>query len=391
MIKKKLFSDKSFEANVYKFISDINDNSDFLFYFSPDPDAIGASIALSLYLSRKSKNSTIFLPDIINPNLDFLLKIAVYNNIYIISDLEEMLKLINNKNITVITCDTPSHYLLPDYCQLKKNFHKNNNICFIEIDHHFSGDSEKIFKNSLCLFKKSNSTSEIVAEVFEMIGRYNDYDNYIDLMFPRNIVLSLLVGICFDTHFGKFVIDANMFEKWFELLSHRLVNLTWGNKKYIQTAEEVFNKINQISLSKKKVINKLLNDMVVINSIGLLILPEYNKYDSLSDDGDPTCILYKIIPDLTNMSAERSKKIGIVAYYDDSLDLFLIKIRRSSMFNSFDIRKIDKLLKKIFKKNFLGGGGHEGATSFKIKKMERSQFIDDLKTFQNQLAVKFFL
>jgi len=391
MIKKKLFSDKIFETNAYKFISEIDNNSDFLFYFSPDPDAIGASIAISLYLSKKSKNSTIFLPDIINPNLDFLLKIAVYNNIYIISDLEEMIKLINNKNVTVITCDTPSHYLLPDFNQIKKKFHHNKNIYFIEIDHHFSGDSEKIFKNSLSLFKKSNSTSEIVAELFEIIGKTNNSMNYIDMMFPRNIVLSLLVGICFDTQFGKFVIDGCLFEKWFDLLSHRLVNLSWGSKKYIQTAEEVFNKINEISISKKNVINKLLDELIIINSIGLLILPEYNKYESLSDDCDPTCILYKIIPDLTNMAAEKSRKIGIVAFYDDSLELYLIKVRRSSLFNSFDIRKIDKLLKKIFKNSFLGGGGHEGATSFKIKKIDRCQFINDLKKFQDQLAVKLFL
>ncbi len=386
MVKKKLFSEKGFETNAYKFISEIDNNSDFLFYFSPDPDAIGASIALSLYLSRKSKNSTIFLPDIINPNLDFLLKIAVYNNIYIISDLEEMLKLINNKNMTVIICDTPSHYLLPEFSQLKRKFRSNDNIYFIEIDHHFSGDSEKIFKNSLCLFKKSNSTSEIIAELFEIIGKTNGSDNYIDQMFPRNIVLSLLVGICFDTHFGKFVINESQFEKWFDLLSHRLVNLTWGSKKYIQTAEEVFNKINEISLSKKNVISKLLNDLVIVNSIGLLILPEFNKYDSLSGDHDPTCILYKIIPDLTNMAAERSKKIGIVAFYDDNLEIFYIKIRRSSAFNLFDIRKIDKLLKKIFKNKFLGGGGHEGATSFKIKKMKRLEFCENLKTFQDQLS-----
>ena len=74
MIKKVKNTEEEFYNNINEIQSTTENNNNFLFYFSYDPDAIGASIAISLFLRRKNKECYIYLHESIDPNLSFLIK-----------------------------------------------------------------------------------------------------------------------------------------------------------------------------------------------------------------------------------------------------------------------------------------------------------------------------
>jgi hypothetical protein len=44
------------------------------------------------------------------------------------------------------------------------------------------------------------------------------------------------------------------------------------------------------------------------------------------------------------------------------------------------------MLKHIFHHDFLGGGGHEGATSFRVSNMPREDYIKKLEKFHANLC-----
>ncbi len=149
---------------------------------------------------------------------------------------------------------------------------------------------------------------------------------------------------------------------------------------------QVFDTINKISKNKRKIIIKMVKTTTIINKVGLLIIPPYNKYESLDKNGDPTCVLAKIIPDLANKVPEYSGAIGIVAFHDTVFDLYYTKVRRSSKFKKYDLRNCETILKRIFSDKYIGGGGHTGATSFRVKKMDREEFIKKMNNFHKELA-----
>lgn len=366
----------------------IESNSVFFFYFCPDPDAVGASVALALYLVRENKECIIFLPDGVDQNLDFILDIAKYNNIFILSEPNEVLNILKAKKPIFITCDTPTHFLLENFEKINSLKDASENNVSIEIDHHFGGDSEKIYKDSIAFFQTANSSCEIVADLLEMLN-LDDPGNIeadFDITFPRNIVLSLLVGICFDTQFGKYITSKENYHRWFHLLSERLKWLTWGNPKYIRSSMQVYDAINRMSKAKSKIIKGLVKTSNIINNVGLLIVPPYGMYESISSSGDSTCILSKLVPDLSNRVPEYSGRVGILGYFDDVSELYFLKIRRSERFKKYDLRKAEKILADIFNEKFKGGGGHQGATSFRIENMTRSEFIKHINDFHNILS-----
>ena len=106
----------------------------------------------------------------------------------------------------------------------------------------------------------------------------------------------------------------------------------------------------------------------------------------MCENNDPSCIFVKIIPDITNKATEYSGAIGIVGFFDTILNIYYIKIRRSQKFKKYDLRNTQIFLKNIFKNDYLGGGGHEGATSYRIANIERDEFIEKIKKFHKKLS-----
>jgi nanoRNase/pAp phosphatase (c-di-AMP/oligoRNAs hydrolase) len=378
-MKKNESDFNEFQNNIESVSRLLNEYSNYFFYFSPDPDAVGLSIALSLYLKNKEKDCYIYLPEGFDVNLNFMFEIAKFNDIRIIRDIDAVCQTLSVKSPMFIISDTATKFLLPNFDKINKckELHCPDDV--IEIDHHFGGDSEKIYDNSVTLFYKSNSCCEILAEYLHAV------EKNVSLKFPRNIVLCLLVGICFDTQFGKFVANKPLYDKWFEFLSLRLTKLTWENN-LLNDSKQVFIEITKMSENKIKVINDLLKEAVISGSTGLLMVPDVKMEDSLSKTGDSTCILSKIVHDLTDRLTEMSGNIGIISFYDNIQKLFFIKARRSMEYKDYDLRDMEKLLMKHFDGNLQGGGGHPGAVSFRITGINRKEFIVKLKEFFKEFS-----
>ncbi len=384
---EKLETEKDIiKNNLISTIKLIEDNDYYFFYFSPDPDAIGSSMALALYLASINKKCFILLPEQLDKNLNFISDIANYNKIKFISNKEEAEKLLHKSPVIIIS-DTPTHYLLPFFDVLDKKFHiRDNYPNIIEIDHHFKGDSEQISHNSLTFYINCNSACEIIAEflAYMSITKTNtmDWDKY----FPRNIILCLLVGICFDTQFGKFIHNQEYFDKWFNPLSERLKQQTWNNERYLSSSRHVFEAINRMSDEKNRILNKITSKTFVLANIGLLLMPPVNKYQSLSEKNDSTCVFSKLIQDISNIIPEISGKVGIFCYFDEIASMYYIKMRRSSTYSIYDLRSFESVLSSIFKGDFIGGGGHEGATSFRVSNIERYDFTVKINEFHKKVV-----
>ncbi|HNZ27899.1 MAG TPA: hypothetical protein PLG34_08120 [Spirochaetota bacterium] len=386
MDKKEEISQEVFKKNIALFEEVLNNSSDYLFYFSPDPDAVGISIALALYLRERDKNCVIFLPEGCDPNLDFLFDIAVYNKIIISGDIDYIEEYVSKTCPVLISCDTPTHFLLYEFDKVNSFWKKKEDRKCIEIDHHFGGDSEQIFEESIVFYFNTNSCCEILCEILDYMSKNGKKKQSVDKTFPRNIVLSLLVGICFDTQFGKFVVNKESYDKWFGFLEERLQKLTWSNTKNINNAKLVFDTISRMNEVKEKALLKLLKGVDVINGVGLLIIPPIDKYESIAESKDSTCILSKVILDLSNMVPEYSGAIGILTYYDTVYELYYLKIRRSHSFKKYDLRELEDLFNEVFGVYFLGGGGHEGATSFRIAAIQREDFLKKIRLFHKKFA-----
>lgn len=389
MIKKQENTKEEFYGNISKIHEVFTNNDSFFYYFSPDPDAVGVSIAFALYLRQIHKDSTIFLPEGFDPNLDFLFDIAEYNKIKIIKQFEEAKKYLKKNKPVFIVCDTATHFLLPHFDELKDIKEKYCPKISIELDHHFGGDSEYIFENSITFFIKANSSCEILGELLETIGK--EKSQHIDKTFPRNIVLSLLIGICFDTQFGKFVIDKENYDKWFNFLSERLKEITYSNPKFLNSGTQVFEAINKMSETKMKILEDFVKKTRVIKDVGLLIMPPIGIYESLAPSGDSTCILSKIVSDLSNMIPEFSGKIGILTFFDNSSNIYFLKIRRSFGYKEYDLRELEAILTEIFGESYLGGGGHAGATSFRVNNIERNDYIEKIEEFHIRVSKVIYL
>ncbi len=368
-------NEEQFIKKTFQIVDMINDSKSFFFYFSPDPDAIGVSIALALFFNSLEKKSIVYLPSGYDYNLNFLIKIAEYNHIKIINDVSAVIKHLKKEEFVFVTCDTPTYRLLPDYKKIFKVFDGYIQKKSIEIDHHFGGDSEQIYSGSETIFFQANSCCDMIADFFQIISNESTKKNEVVTYFPRNIVLSLLVGMCYDTQFGKFLVNENNYNKWFNFLSDRLNNLTWGQSSHMRTASEVFDTINKMSEMKLVTMSNLVDGALYKNGVGLLILPMIGKYESLAENGDSSCILNKISSDIANMLPESAGKIGVFCYYDDIKKQYLVKIRRSSQYKGLDLRNFENDLKKLFSTKYIGGGGHPGATSFRMSKLPRTLFI----------------
>ena len=379
MIKRIETTKEEFYNSVEKIREIIKNNNNFLFLFSPDPDAVGTSIAFGIFLKMLNKNSSVFLSNGFDKNSSFLFDIAKYNNIDILRNKSSVLDYITKKEPVYVIIDTPNSFLISGFDKIKKAKRKTEPKV-IEIDHHFGGDSEQIFHNSATLYLRYSSAAEIVFHFLE--AYFKDSNLKKEEIFPRNIILALLVGLCFDTQFGKYVVNKEIYNSSFSFLSESIQKLTWEVKPTnFKSAKQIFESINKMSMAKEKVLDSFADYINIIDNVGLLIVPHISMKDSLSKGGDSTCIFSKLVTDLSNMVPEISGNIGILAYFDDISDLYFLKIRRDYAYNSYDLRDLEVELKDIFGEHYIGGGGHTGATSFRIAKMDREMFEDRVKIF----------
>ena len=74
----------------------------------------------------------------------------------------------------------------------------------------------------------------------------------------------------------------------------------------------------------------------------------------------------------------------------DGENCFFIKIRRAAKFSGIDLRTAEDKLKSLFGDLYMGGGGHAGAVSFRVHRMDEKEILEKIQTicdFLNEILV----
>jgi bifunctional oligoribonuclease and PAP phosphatase NrnA len=160
-----------------------------LTHVNPDGDAIGASLAMFLYLKQKKHQVSVITP---NDLPTFLKWMPESDNIIVNSNnTQAAFKLINEAEL-FICLDFNS---LNRIEKLAEPF-KNSNATKILIDHHIEPED---FANFILSYTNTSSTSEIVYDFIDAMGDVN--------LINKEIAACLYVGIATDT--GSFSYACN--------------------------------------------------------------------------------------------------------------------------------------------------------------------------------------
>ena len=148
---------------------------------NPDGDAIGASMALSFYLTKKNHSVHVMAPD---PFPDFLAWMPGIDDILIFANNKsECIKAIENADL-IIAADFNNLGRLNDAAILVRQ----SKAVKVLIDHHLFASDEFDFKISI---SRISSTSELVYNFIEEMGDIQLLD--------RNIAECIYTGIITDT------------------------------------------------------------------------------------------------------------------------------------------------------------------------------------------------
>ena len=85
---------------------------------------------------------------------------------------------------------------------------------------------------------------------------------------------------------------------------------------------------------------------------------------------------------LVNSVPEKSGHAGIVIFEGknaEGKDCIFIKIRRAVDFSGVDLRTGEDKIKELFGDLYMGGGGHAGAVSFRVHRLEEKELLARLE------------
>jgi len=390
MNEKKPLDGHVWRENLKSALNIINTSKSFLFSGDIDPDSVGSMLSLSLYLNQLDKKVFLILPENLGENLDFFEKIIEYNSITILRN-KEQIEAAKDEIETVIFCDTANTKLVPHYSFLAEHI-LSRKPKVIEIDHHFGADSEELTDYGVKLFRKANANTEIIGKILLTYHeKYHEGPNPFD---QRNIIIGLITGMLGDTVGGKVIPYKEDYDYWMDLLKERLRNITRWRKSDDERnvdckdskfgdPEQIMNYLNRLT-GEQEVCFNLLNDRVELKGqIGFL-----NLFHSTQDDVKDSCKPFDtdwfvdILNFLLNSVPEKSGNAGIVVFEGqnaDGHDCFFIKIRRAVKFSGIDLRTAEDKLKELFGDLYMGGGGHAGATSFRIHPLDEKEFLEKLE------------
>jgi diguanylate cyclase (GGDEF)-like protein len=383
---KKEFKDiKEQNLIIRNIIDAIDRNNSFLVagHVNPDEDCISSMIAFALLLKKLNKEVVIFFDDKRHNNFKYLLNICKYNSISIIS------KNVNIKNITaLVICDTPKTAMVEPSPEIKSLL-KNRNIRKIEIDHHLASDSEYIGDHGYCMVTEANSSSELVGKIILKLNKMKSMNSkyeYNDLL-TRNIVLAIITGIIGDTRMGQFIKSEKLKRSYvyFINLFNDILKKKTTKKTNFSTKEQIFQEIIKLSSDEEKCFHRVIMMKKFTKHVGYIIIKQDEMKELLNDFENDTIV--SVVRTVADALAEDSKKISIVAYYDDpkTSDLVQFKVRRSQKYKGFDLREILDFF------SIKNGGGHEGAIAFRISKEAIFDIDEYVKKLISGIEKKFIL
>jgi hypothetical protein len=363
MKEKKPVDGSTWDTNLSEAVDFINSSNSFLFSGDIDPDSA---------------------------NLSFFEKIIHYNSIRILRTQEDI-DTVKDEIEAVIFCDTPNTKLVPFYPYIARCIlSRKPNV--IEIDHHFGADSEELTGFGIKLFRNANANTEIIGNVLEKI-----YDKNPERPHPfsqRNIILGLLTGILCDTVGGKVIRYKEDYDYWMKKLGDHLKNITrWRESDKKRTADcrtskfgdatQVLDYLNKLTEDQESCLNLLITRIESKGAIGFLsLLPSTYQavngtYQSFKSDW-----FVDIMGLLLNSVPEKSGHAGVIIFEGQNAaaqDCIFVKIRRAVDFVGVDLRIGEDKIKELFGDLYMGGGGHAGAVSFRIHRLEEKALLARLE------------
>ncbi len=362
---------------VEQIINHIKSNNNFLFIAYIDPDALGSMLALGLVIKRLNKQVTFYNPDTSIEKVDYLHEIVNYNKIRTVTTPEEIL---NNDFDCIIFSDTANKKVIPYSSKLTSLF-ENTDIKVIETDHHFGADAAKITKHGVALFEKANANCEIITKILYAMDKDPEIKKQLasPSVFKRNVILCLLTGVISDTQFGKYLVNKSQYRKVINFLSFRLELSTIKRINYFTWPDQIFRYLIELSENGIKCVNALLEYVDKRPQLFILDISTNGKIKNIIDlEGCSIDIIDDITDILANKLPELHGKIGslILERELEGEMVNYIKIRRSMNYKGFDIKTLEQHFKKQFGELYIGGGGHPGACSFRVKKTNAADFYN---------------
>jgi nanoRNase/pAp phosphatase (c-di-AMP/oligoRNAs hydrolase) len=344
---------------------------------NPDDDCIASMVAFALLLIKFSKDAVICYSGHIHEHFQYLLNICKYNSIQLLNTKNPCKEIMNNAD-TIVVCDTPKYSMI-EKSKGMENLFQDNNIVIIEIDHHLGADSEYIGHPEYALVAEASSASELVGHIaFALKKRKKLLREYqVEDIFTRNFVLAVLTGIIGDSNMGKFLKTSKekRYYKIFSNMFNRLLRKKTKKKTNFSDKHEVYCEIQKLSSFEEKCFSYMKERSRYSGSFGYILLlkkdTEYLFKKFCYDD------IVSVARSIADTLAEESKKLSLVAYYDEPSRSSLIqfRIRRSQKYKKYDLRNI------LSHFHIANGGGHEGAIAFRIPQEQ----IQDLNDYACQL------
>jgi len=343
---------------------------------NPDEDCVASMIAFALLAKKFDKQVKIFTSKKIPENFKYLVDIAIYNRIDVVTAIPKSYAV-----DTIVICDTAKPSMI-DANRTVLHMLKNTTIRKIEIDHHIGTDSEYAGDPGYCLVTEASSASELVGQIaLKLRAKKNILKKYVILdPLSRNLVLAILTGIIGDSQMGRYLKSSREKRMYriFSTLFNDILSTSTIKETNITNMNQIFDQLKQASEKEKHCFQYIKKKSKVFKSVGYAILSEddmHYLYENFDDDD-----IISTTRTLADMLAEDSGKVGLVSYYDipEKSDLIQFRMRRSQNYKNYDLREFLKTM------GIQNGGGHEGAIGFRLPK----DTVDDYQKFVTNMVKK---
>lgn len=340
-----------------------------------DEDCVGALVAFGLLLRKFHKKVFIYLAAPMPSQLAFFANICNYNKI----DIFIGEKASPPRPDTIMFFDVPKPQLAATSAFIQ-TFLQDPSIQKIELDHHFSADAAHTGDVGYRLTPRASSTCEIIALVCHKLTNLPDVleKYYINTLYTRNIVLSMLTGILGDARLGNFLRsrrDKQFYRYFTQKFNGMLQEKILDGTKNINSIEEILSVLNSFSDEEKALYQTIGQYKQYEENIAYMILSkEVMSAIPLPADYN---LFVGVVKDVTNELADKAPFVGITAYYDPPhiSDKIQFRVRCSESARGIDLRQVLQTC------NLTDGGGHPGAIAFRLQQTEvtnMQEFLEKL-------------
>lgn len=312
----------------------------------PDGDAVGSTLALSMYLKKQNHSTTVLVP---NDFPDFLKWMPQSDSILIFEKQKEKANsAIENAEI-IFTLDFNSLSRVGDELQAVL---EQSNKTFAMIDHHQLPEDYATYQFSdvnMC------STAQMVYHFMEMMGDISHLD--------KDIATCIYTGIMTDTGSFRFSSTTATTHK----VTAHLIEQGIDNAAIHQAV------FDSNSPNRMQLLGVALQNLVILNEFNTAFITlsqdELDKHNFQKGDTEG----------FVNYGLS-IKNIKFAAIFIENKQEEIIKISFRSI-GSFNVN--------LFARNYFEGGGHNNAAGGKSNRSMKetvSQFITNLQSHKNELV-----